>query len=140
MRSSDVGAVDFLRESERVERLVRELLSRIQVHDHQRLRIAAQRVLEQVRQLKIGIRVKPRRWICTFEFLYGTCLLLLPSAAITSPSDESEPLIFFASSKRCPVAPDSFTRSEPRKLIRSHLFRSNVIAIQQVNNSFVKIN
>jgi len=43
------------------------------------------------------------------------CLLLLPNAAITSPSDESEPLIFFASSKRCPVAPDSLTRSEPAR-------------------------
>ena len=34
---SDISAVDFLRETERVERLVGEQLARVQVHDHQRL-------------------------------------------------------------------------------------------------------
>ena len=43
------------------------------------------------------------------------CLLFAPRAAITSPNDESDELIFFASSKRWPVAPDSLTRSEPAK-------------------------
>lgn len=35
--STDVGTVDFLGEAQRVERLVREQLARIDVHDHQRL-------------------------------------------------------------------------------------------------------
>ena len=43
------------------------------------------------------------------------CLLFDPSAAITSPSEDNDELIFFASSNRCPVAPLSFTRSEPAK-------------------------
>ena len=35
--STDVGTVDFLGEAQRVERLVREQLARVDVHDHQRL-------------------------------------------------------------------------------------------------------
>lgn len=62
------------------------------------------------RYLSSNIRV-------SFESRYGMCCLprWSVSAEITFPSAESDWLIFLLSCKRCPVAPDNLTRSDPAR-------------------------
>lgn len=98
-------------------------------HTYQRLRIAAQRVLQQVRQLEvksasIGRSRSPQ---ITFEFLYGICFSpfspFSPSAAMTSPSALKLLLMLCVSFSRSlsPAAPLELRRSLPAKSTRFRL-------------------
>ena len=79
--------------------------------------------------------------IFTFEFLYGICLPFCfePRAAMTSPKALKLPLIFFASSKRWPVAPESLTLSDPAK---STKFKQLVIllSVRSLYPTILRIN
>ena len=62
--------------------------------------------------------------------LYGICCLFFASvrADMTLPSAESDRLICLLSSKRCPVAPDRRTRSEPAKSTKFNLPTYSILA------------
>ena len=51
----------------------------------------------------------------SLEFLKGMCCSLEDRAIMTLPKLDKERLICFVSVKRSPVAPDSFSRSDPAK-------------------------
>ena len=57
----------------------------------------------------------------SFELRYGTCLSFRASAAMTSPSDDSDLLMFCASFSRSPVASVRERRSEPARSTRCSL-------------------
>mmetsp|Transcript_2737 Transcript_2737/g.7417 ORF Transcript_2737/g.7417 Transcript_2737/m.7417 type:complete len:214 (-) Transcript_2737:2060-2701(-) len=61
----------------------------------------------------------------SLELRYGTCVRALPSvsALTTLPSCSRPWLMLTPSAKRCPVAPVSFTRSEPARSTRCSLER-----------------
>jgi len=93
-----------------------------QVEDHERLRVSAERVLEEVGQLfrhyvstrGTGKQVEGR----TFEFRYGTCAPLpAPSAAMTSPRALRLLLIAWVSLRRSLsfAAPLEESLSDPAK-------------------------
>ena len=63
MGRADVGVIDLLGKPERVERLTCKELSRIEMGNHQSLRIAAEGVLQQMGQLEIQkIKKKMNFW------------------------------------------------------------------------------
>ena len=73
--------------------------------------------------------------------LYGICCLFLASvrADMTLPSAESDRLICLLSSKRCPVAPDRRTRSEPAKSTKFNLPTYSIPAELTTTDILIKL-
>jgi hypothetical protein len=97
---------------------------RRQVEDHERLRVSAERVLEEISQLfppqcqREGGETKEKGKGRTLEFRYGTCVPLpAPSAAMTSPKALRLLLIAWVSLRRSLslAAPLEESLSDPAK-------------------------